>query len=43
MTYGVNWFEKQICNRLFFKKVCDVFTDKDGFISMKVEDILDVE
>ena len=29
-----------MCSKLFFKNVCDVFTDKDGFILIKVEDIL---
>ena len=29
-----------MCSKLFFKSVCDEFTDKDWFISIKVEDIL---
>ena len=28
-----------MCSRLFAEKVSDVFTNKDGFISMEVEDI----
>ena len=32
-----------IVNKLLVKKVSDVFTDKDGFILIKVEDILNFE
>ncbi len=40
------WHEtiwKKICSRLFVEKFSDVFTDRDGFILMKVKDILNVE
>ena len=42
-TWGVKQYEKQICSRLFVKKVSDVPTDKDGFLSMEVDDILNAE
>ena len=36
-------YEKQICGRLFVKKVSDVLTDKDGFLLMEVDDIVNAE